>query len=197
MQGFQNTEKKELYRKIFMLAWLLVGVAMAVMGVAALFNGQKTLAAISTALGVVSLLAAILITLVRIFQWRFYGSGKIFKLDGLIWLVAAILLFNTPILARLGKLLFIIVGILVIAAGIRSLYRAIVNKGGETLFVPGIIFSAVLILLGGYVVLNAQKLFLDTTAVVFGLFFIFHGASLILDWVGQVRYDRNFKEVEK
>lgn len=196
MRSLTEARRNERREKIFMAVWFIFAVGMIITGIMALLNYEKAIEAISTVIGIISIIAALCIFLVRAVQWRIFGEGRIIRPDGIIWIVIAFFMFNTNLLRKLGALAFIIAGIAVAAEGIRSLIAAVRSKEASSWFVPRLIFSALLIILGVYVIFNSEAIFVGMTVSILGLFFIMHGVELLIDWVGRMKYRRNFRGVE-
>ncbi len=189
--------KDKINPTALMWGWFGLGIIMVIIGAVAICKADQAISAISTLLGVISLVIAILIFTVRILGHMAYHTGKIIKPDGIIWFILAFLLFNTDLLMRIGTAVFTVAGAVVILTGVKAFCDALKNKDDKFWFVPKLIVSILLVALGIYGVIKADILFTNMTVIIFGIFFIIHGITLLIDWAGQIKYNRNFKGVEK
>ncbi len=190
--GLSSSDKKQLAALVI---WLIAGIAMIIIGIVALLNRSRTMETVSGALGACSLITGIITIMVRIFQGRTTGKNK-FSLDGIIWLVLAFLLFNTDILNKLGKIAFVIGGIILLLEGIRSLAAAVREKSDEEWYVPRILFSVAFMVLGIVVIMNAQTIFESMIVLAIGIYFIIQGTIILYEWIGRAKYFRNFRGLD-
>lgn len=180
-----------------MALWLAGGIAMVIMGIAAIFNRDKAMEAVSSFLGVCALITGIVTLGVRITQLKMFGrNGRFLCMDGIIWLLISILLFNTSILNKLGKLAFIIGGVIILYEGVRSFHDALKDKQDQDWYIPRIIFSVIFAAVGLFVIFRAEWIFKNVVVFSIGIYFIIHGASIIYDWIGRYRYFRNFRNLD-
>ncbi len=187
-----SSEKKQIAGVAFCLA---AGIGMLVFGILALINSGETLTAVSGVLGAFALITGIVTLLVRIF--RFKPSEKLlFSLDWLVWLLIAFLLYNTDILYKIGKLVFVIGGIFMIIEGIRSFFAAYRQSSEMGWRTPRIIFSVIMASLGITVIINAQKIFEGLIVLAVGVYFIVQGTTVLYDAIGRIKYFRNFRGLQ-
>lgn len=192
LKGMSEKEKKSL---VWLALWLIAGIAMIIMGISAVLNRDKAISAVSNALGICALITGLITLAVRIAATRLKGAGG-FGLDWLIWLAAAFLLFNTSLLSKLGKIAFVIGGIAMLLEGVRSFLGAMKARSENEWYIPRIAFSAVFAVLGIGIIINAQVIFESMIVLAIGIYFIVHGTGILYDWLGRVRYFRNFRGLE-
>lgn len=192
-RDMSNSDKKEFAGLVL---WFAAGAAMVITGVLALINHAKTVNAVSGVLGVCALITGIITLLVRFYQLKVSGK-RAFSLDGLIWIVIALLLFNTNILSKLGKLAFIIGGVVMLVQGVRSFFAARRAKSESEWYIPRMIFSVIFIALGIIVIANAQRIFEGMIVLAIGVYFIVHGTIILYDWIGRAKYFHNFIGLDK
>lgn len=192
-ERYSSAEKKQL---AFLGIWLAAGIGMIVMGVLSVINRAKTLAAVSGVLGTFALAAAVLTAVVRIYQVKTSGKRN-FSLDWILLAALSFLLYNTDIFNSLGKLAFITGGSVLAAEGIRAFFAAFSRRHEEAWFMPRIIFSFIIFILGIIVIINAEKIFQGMIVLAAGIFFIVHGLNILNDWIGRVKYFRNFRGLDK
>lgn len=192
--GTANMSDKEKKTLAGLGLWLAAGIAMVIMGIVAIANRDRTIQAVSGTLGVCALITGIVTLIVRIVETRLRGAGQ-FGIDWLVWLGVAFLLFNTGIFSKLGKLVFVILGIALLLEGVRSFFAARKERD-QGWFIPRMIFSVVLCLLGIGIILNARVIFESMIVLFIGVYFIVHGSNILYEWLGRVRYFRNFRGLE-
>ncbi len=180
---------------VFLLLWLAAGIAIIVMGIAAVINGGKALDVISGLLGTAALITGIATVLIRIFQMKSH-SKKDFSLDGIIWIILAVLLYKTSILKKLGKLAFIIGGIFMLLEGVRAFFAAFRDKSEKQWYIPRIVFSVIFAVLGIAVILNAEIVFTSMVGGAVGIYLIVHGSNIIYEWIGRAKYFFNNRGLE-
>lgn len=186
------SDRKKL---ILLLLWLLSGIGMIVVGIMAIVNRQKAIGAISGFLGVCALITGIITLILRISQVKRLGKRNI-GLDIVIWLALGFLLLNTGILNKLGKLVFIIGGVALICEGVRAFAACQRNKDEKEWYIPRMIFSAVFIVLGITVVVNAEAIFTNLIPLAMGIYFIIHGTELLYEWIGRAKHFYYFRGTE-
>lgn len=195
MSRFSELSPSDKRQTVFLILWLIAGAGMLIMGIAALNNSDSTISAVSGLLGAGALVTGILTTVIRIFQVKTAGVGQL-SLDGVIWIILAVLLFNTDILNRLGKLVFVIGGIVMLIEGVRSFFAAYREKNDKQWYIPRIVFSVIFVTLGIIVIVNAEKIFRSMIVLSVGIYFIVHGLNILYDWIGRVKYFRNFRGLD-
>lgn len=190
--SFSAEDRKKL---IFLLLWLISGIGMVVVGIMAVINREKAIGAVSGFLGVCALITGVITLILRIAQVKRLGKRNI-GLDIFIWLAMGVLLLNTGILNKLGKLAFIIGGIALICEGVRAFAACQKNKDEKEWYIPRMIFSAVFVILGIIVVVNAETIFKNLTALAIGIYFIIHGTELLYEWIGRAKHFYYFRGTE-
>ncbi len=190
-----SMSKKEKKSLIWLSLWLIAGIAMIIMGISAVLNRDRAISAVSNALGICALITGLITLAVRIAATRLKGAGG-FDLDWLIWLTVAFLLFNTSLLSKLGKLAFVIGGIAMLLEGVRSFFAAMKARAENEWYIPRIVFSVIFTVLGIGIIINAQTIFESMIVLAIGIYFIVHGTGILYDWLGRVRYFRNFRGLE-
>ncbi|MGN1106484.1 MAG: DUF308 domain-containing protein [Huintestinicola sp.] len=190
--SFSAKDRKKL---IFLLLWLISGIGMVVVGIMAVINREKAIGAVSGFLGICALITGVITLILRIAQVKRLGKRNI-GLDIFIWLALGFLLLNTGILNKLGKLAFIIGGITLICEGVRAFAACQKNKDEKEWYVPRMIFSAVFVILGIIVVVNAEAIFKNLTALSIGIYFIIHGTELLYEWIGRAKHFYYFRGTE-
>ena len=190
-----NMSDKEKKTLAGLALWFIAGVAMVIMGIAAIANRDKAISAVSGALGVCALITGIVTLIVRIVETRLRGAEQ-FGIDWLVWLGTAFLLFNTQIFSKIGKLAFIILGAALLLEGVPSFFAARKEREENSWYIPRIIFSAVLCLLGIGIIINARLIFESMIVLFIGVYFIVQGSNILYEWLGRVRYFRNFRGLE-
>ena len=191
-QKMSGSDKRQL---LFLILWLISGLGMIIMGISALINSGKTLVTVSNILGTFALFTAVITFLVRISQKQ-KGTKVQLGFDWLIWFFISLLLFNTNILLKLGKIAFIISGIILIFEGIRSFIAAGKSRSEHEWYIPRLIFSGVFIILGITVIINAEKIFEGMIVLSIGIYLIIHGVVILYEWIGRFKYFRNFRGLE-
>ncbi|MGN0691827.1 MAG: DUF308 domain-containing protein [Oscillospiraceae bacterium] len=189
-----KTNQKKLLDGILRILWLLSGLAMVVVGVVALFNGHGVVGTLSKLIGICAIICGVVSIVVRIKMSNITGSdAHLMSVDSLILIVIGFLFINTRILNGLGKLMFIIIGIVMIFNAVESLVAAFNSRRGEEgWFAPRIVVAVLLLIAGIWVFSNAGRVFSDMAGLVVGIYFIVHGAGAVSDWIGRERYRRNF-----
>ncbi len=180
---------------IFLLLWLISGIGMIVVGIMAVVNRTKAISTISGFLGVCALITGIITLILRIAQVERLGKRNI-GLDIVIWLALGFLLLNTSILNKLGKLAFIIGGVILICEGVRAFAACQRNKDEKEWYIPRMIFSAAFVVLGIIVVVNAERIFTNLIPLAVGIYFIIHGTELLYEWIGRAKHFYNFRGTE-
>ncbi|MBP0955912.1 MAG: DUF308 domain-containing protein [Oscillospiraceae bacterium] len=186
------SDRKKL---ILLLLWLLSDIGMIVVGIMAVVNRQKAIGAISGFLGVCALITGIITLILRISQVKRLGKRNI-GFDIVIWLALGFLLLNTGLLNKLGKLVFIIVGVALICEGVRAFAACQRNKDEKEWYIPRMIFSAVFIVLGITVAVNAEAIFTNLIPLAMGIYFIIHGTELLYEWIGRAKHFYYFRGTE-
>lgn len=185
---------KKTISKIFGVLWPITGAAMIILGIYSIFRGGAVVDTVSWLLGLGAIISGIVTLIVRFTRKSVFGSdGKWLSLDSVFLIVLGIILMNTGLLRALGKIMFIIIGIILVYNAVQSLIAAISgrhNKDGW--FAPRIIFSVILLLVGIWVFTNAGRVFTDMSGIIAGIFFITHGVGTLNDWIGRVRYNKYF-----
>lgn len=182
-------------KMIFLLLWLISGIGMIVVGIMAVVNRTKAISTISGFLGVCALITGIITLILRIAQVERLGKRNI-GLDIVIWLALGFLLLNTSILNKLGKLAFIIGGVILICEGVRAFAACQRNKDEKEWYIPRMIFSAAFVVLGIIVVVNAERIFTNLIPLAVGIYFIIHGTELLYEWIGRAKHFYNFRGTE-
>ncbi|MDY3791481.1 MAG: DUF308 domain-containing protein [Oscillospiraceae bacterium] len=182
-------------KMIFLLLWLISGIGMIVVGIMAVVNRTKAISTISGFLGVCALITGIITLILRIAQVERLGKRNI-GLDIVIWLALGFLLLNTSILNKLGKLAFIIGGVILICEGVRAFAACRRNKDEKEWYIPRMIFSAAFVVLGIIVVVNAERIFTNLIPLAVGIYFIIHGTELLYEWIGRAKHFYNFRGTE-
>lgn len=195
MGFFGNSSAEDRKKLIFLLLWLISGIGMIVVGIMAVINREKAIGAVSGFLGVCALITGVITLILRIAQVKRLGKRNI-GFDILIWLALGILLLNTGLLNKLGKLAFIIGGIVLICEGVRAFAACQRNKDDKEWYIPRMIFSAVFVVLGIIVVFNAERIFTNLTAFAVGIYFIIHGTELLYEWIGRAKHFYYFRGTE-
>lgn len=180
---------------LFLLLWLISGIGMIVVGIMAVLNRAKAISTISGFLGVCALITGVITLILRITQVKRLGKSSI-GFDILIWLALGILLINTGLLNKLGKLVFVIGGIILACEGVRAFFACQRNKDEKEWYIPRMIFSAAFVILGIIVVVNAERIFTNLTALAVGIYFIIHGTELLYEWIGRAKQFYNFRGTE-
>lgn len=193
LDSYTSSDKKKL---ALLILWLIAGVGMIVIGIFAFINRQQTIDAVSTVLGVCALITCIVTAAIRFSQAKLLGGSR-FTLDWILWLVIALLLFNTGILRKIGSFAFIIVGIVIACEGVRAFVYSFKNSDDKQWYVPRIIFSVIITVLGLVVVFNSEKIFSGMTVLAVGIFFIIHGLNILNDWIGRAKYFHYFRGTEE
>lgn len=191
-QKMSASDKRQL---AFLIFWLIAGIGMVIIGISALANRNKTVETVSGLLGAGALVTGVITLLVRIFIRSKAGAGH-FDLDWALWLVLALLLFNTGLLSAMGKIIFIIGGICLLLEGLRSIYAAVRAKREKDWYIPRLVISVVLIFLGITVIRNAQRIFEGMIVLAIGVYFIVHGVIILYEWIGRAKYFRNFRSLD-
>lgn len=181
-----KSDKKQLVGIFF---WFAAGAAMIIMGIAAIINCAKAILTISNIIGGFSLITGTITLIVRFYQSKVMKKG--FRLDFIIWFVLAFLFFNTVLLQKLGKIAFIIIGAAVLISSVNMFISAMADKRPAAVILP--LFPAVL---GLWVIFNAEAVFTNMAALAVGIYLIIHGLIITYEWVGRVKYFRNFRGLE-
>ena len=180
---------------VLLVLWLISGIGMIVVGILALIHRKETISTISGFLGVCALITGVITLIIRILQAKRLGKSS-FSLDIVIWLALGFLLLNTGLFNKLGKLVFIIGGIILICEGVRAFIASQKNVDDKEWYIPRMIFSGAFVILGVIVIINAESIFTNLTALAVGIYFIIHGTELIYEWLGRAKYFYNFRGTE-
>ena len=180
---------------ILLVLWLISGIGMIVVGIQALIHRKETISTISGFLGVCALITGVITLIIRILQAKRLGKSS-FSLDIVIWLALGFLLLNTGLFNKLGKLVFIIGGIILTCEGIRAFIASQKNPDDKEWYIPRMIFSGAFVILGVIVIINAESIFTNLTALAVGIYFIIHGTELLYEWLGRAKYFYNFRGTE-
>ena len=192
VSGLTRSDKKNL---IFLILWLLAGLGMVTIGIVAFIRRNDTINTVSGVLGVCALLTGIVTAVIRFAQHRLMGGSR-FTLDWIIWIALAILLFNTNILNRIGSLAFVILGAFMVCEGIRAFICALNSRADNQWYVPRLVFSVIITVLGIVVICNSMKIFKGMVVLSVGVFFIVHGLNILNDWIGRAKYFYNYRGTE-
>lgn len=174
---------------ITLVLWGIGGLSMVITGICAFIAGWHVSAAISAVLGIAALITGGITLLIRLKEKR---DSSVMRFDWVIWFVLGILLLTTKILSAVGGIAFVVIGIALVLQGVNSFRLALSDKKPVKF-----IFSVIFVLVGVWMIFNASAIFDQVVAKVIGVYLIVHGAYLLYDWLGQVRYFRNFRGVEK
>ena len=182
---------KEDRKSIVSLALLGIGgIAMIIIGIIAFLTSGQISSAISTLLGIAAIITGIITLALRLREKKNQGT---MRFDWIIWFILGILLLTTNLFSAIGGIIFVIIGIALILHGLNS-FRLAVSAERKAV---KIIFSVAFVIIGVWMVFNASAIFDQIIAKAIGIYLIVHGAYLLYDWLGQVRYFRNFRGVEK
>ncbi|MCR5167428.1 MAG: DUF308 domain-containing protein [Oscillospiraceae bacterium] len=183
-----------LSKKILRILWLASGILMICAGVYSLFHGATVIGTISRVLGVCAIAAGITSLLVKLaFSMVSGRSGGLALIGSVVLILFGILLFSTRLMMSLGKIMFIIVGIILIYEAVQSLSAALATKESEgKWFLSRVIVSCLLALVGIWILTNARRVFVSVAGLIVGAYFVVHGIWIILDWVGNTKYNANF-----
>lgn len=182
-------------KAVLLIFWLISGIGMIVVGILALVHRKETISTISGFLGVCALITGIITLIIRILQAKRLGKSSI-SLDIIIWLALGILLLNTGLFNKLGKLVFIIGGIILTCEGVRAFIASQKNADDREWYIPRMIFSGAFVILGVIVIINAESIFTNLTAFAVGIYFIIHGTELLYEWIGRAKHFYNFRGTE-
>lgn len=180
---------------VLLVLWLISGIGMIVVGILALIHRKETISTISGFLGVCALITGAITLIIRILQAKRLGKSS-FSLDIIIWLALGFLLLNTGLFNKLGKLVFIIGGIILTCEGVRAFIASQKNPDDKEWYIPRMIFSGAFVILGVIVIINAESIFTNLTALAVGIYFIIHGTELLYEWLGRAKYFYNFRGTE-
>ncbi len=180
---------------VLLVLWLISGIGMIVVGILALVHRKETISTISGFLGVCALITGVITLIIRILQAKRLGKSS-FSLDIIIWLALGFLLLNTGLFNKLGKLVFIIGGIILTCEGVRAFIASQKNADDKEWYIPRMIFSGAFVILGVIVIINAESVFTNLTALAVGIYFIIHGTELLYEWLGRAKYFYNFRGTE-
>lgn len=180
---------------VLLVLWLISGIGMIVVGILALIHRKETISTISGFLGVCALITGVITLIIRILQAKRLGKSS-FSLDIIIWLALGFLLLNTELFNKLGKLVFIIGGIILTCEGVRAFIASQKNPDDKEWYIPRMIFSGAFVILGVIVIINAESVFTNLTALAVGIYFIIHGTELLYEWLGRAKYFYNFRGTE-
>ena len=180
---------------ILLVLWLISGIGMIVVGILALVHRKETISTISGFLGVCALITGVITLIIRILQAKRLGKSS-FSLDVVIWLALGFLLLNTGLFNKLGKLVFIIGGIILTCEGVRAFMASQKNADDKEWYIPRMIFSGAFVILGVIVIINVESIFTNLTALAVGIYFIIHGTELLYEWLGRAKYFYNFRGTE-
>ena len=121
-----------LSKKILRILWLASGILMICAGVYSLFHGATVIGTISRVLGVCAIAAGITSLLVKLaFSMVSGRSGGLALIGSVVLILFGILLFSTRLMMSLGKIMFVIVGIILIYEAVQSLSAAFATKESE------------------------------------------------------------------
>lgn len=190
--SMSEKDKKQLKELILRFA---SGAGMIIIGIAALCNHGKTIETVSGILGIAALAAGVVSLVMRFFLGQSDNNGRV-SIGGIVWIVIALLLFNTGLLSKLGKTVVLIVGIAVLFAAVKFMLTAHGLKSRQETYIPKAVLSGVLCLAGILLIINAQAIFEGLIVTAIGAYFIIHGTVFLYEWLGRLRYFRNFRGVE-
>ena len=183
--------------KLLRILSLVTGILMILGGLYALFHGRQVVGTISGLLGICALIAGAVLICIKLFSYDALEKGGFLMADGIILVLVGILLMNTSILRSLGKLVFIVIGLVLAYNAVQSLIMALSSKKNDGgWFVPRIVFCVLMLLVGIWVFMNAGKAFDDVAGIVIGVFFIVRGANSVSDWIGREKYRKNFSYLD-
>lgn len=185
--GMSSSDRKKLIYAILCLAGSLMLI---IMGVNAMLHSSQAMETISGLLGLCALAAAVVTAAARIMK---AGRVREINLDFLIWVFIAVLLFNTNILRSLGSIAFIIIGVGLIAKGIRNFAFMKQTESGSPVTK---LFGIIPIVIGVLVIINAHILFEKLFVLAIGLFLTGYGISLGYEGIGRIKYFRNFRGLD-
>lgn len=171
------------------------GAAMIITGIVALCNSGKTIGVISGALGIAAMAAGIVSLVMRFILGKSDGGGRV-SIGGIVWVVIAVLLLNTSLLSKLGKTVVMIIGIAVLVSSVKFFMGARESRQRNEEFIPKAVLAGVLVLAGILLIINAQAIFDGLITIAVGAYFIIHGTVFLYEWLGRLRYFRNFRGVE-
>lgn len=179
---------------VFGILRLISGLAMTVVGIYAIFNGHAVVGTTSKIIGICAIVCGIVSIAARIKISSIIGmDAHMRSVDSILLILLGLLFMNTRILNSLGKIMFIIIGLVIIFNAVESLTSALAGrKNNDGWFIPRIITSVLLLIAGIWVFSNAGQVFSDMAGIVVGIYFISHGIETVTDWIGRERYRRNF-----
>lgn len=191
----KNSNIKDTVLRIFLL---LSGLALIIVGVVSVFHGYGVIGAISKVIGICAIISGIISLVVRVKLESVAGvQAHFMSVDSIILIVIGILFLNTRLLNSLGKIMFIIIGIIIIYDAVESLFSAFQSrKNDEGWFLPRIVVAALLLIAGIWVFCNAGKVFADMAGIIVGIYFISRGIQIVNDWIGDERYRKNFSYLD-
>lgn len=185
---------KKVFSKALGILWPLSGLAMIIFGIVSVFNGGNVVGTISDLLGFAALISGIISLGVRLVGKRAFGSdGKWLSVDSVLLIALGIILINTRLLESLGSIVFVVIGIIIIYNSVQSLIAAAASKSRDDgWFIPRIVMGIILLCVGIWVLFNSRRLFNDISGLIVGIYFISHGVTSINDWIGRIKYNKNF-----
>ncbi len=173
---------------------ILKGVGAAAMiaaGVYSFFVLGSAVDTISKIIAVIAFMIGAILLVTRIVEKK---GGGILRLDFLIWLCIGFLFANTGILTSLGSIIVIIISVMLILQGINSVRLSLTAGSGNDIF--GIVIAVLLILGGGFMLLNSRYVFTEFIGKALGIYLVIQGAGMVKELMGDVKYSQNFKGVE-
>ena len=176
---------------ISLALWGLGGLAMIIAGICIFIKGYDISSKISALLGIAALITGGVTLRARVYERK---NGVTFRFDFVIWLLLGILLLTTNILSALGGIIFVLIGLGLIISGLGSARSAVSSDRKKPV---KLVFACIFIIAGAFMILNAAAIFDLVVSKAIAIYFVVHGAYLLYDWLGQVRYFRNFRGVEK
>lgn len=191
----KNSNIKDTALRILLL---VSGIALIIVGAVAVFHGYGVVGAISKVIGVCAIISGIISLIVRMKLESVVGAQAHFmSVDSIILIVIGVLFLNTRLLNSLGKIMFIVIGVIIIYNAVESLFSAFQSrKNEEGWFIPRIIVAILLLIAGIWVFCNAGKVFADMSGIIVGIYFISRGVQIVNDWIGDERYRKNFSYLD-
>ena len=180
---------KDTKKTISFVLWGIGCAAMIIAGIYAFFMTGAVSSVISAVLGIIALVTAVITFGIRLNEKK---SGSPMKLDWVMWLLIAVLLFKTNLFSAIGGIIFFVLGILLILTAVNS----IITSLGSNTKISGIIYGVVLGVLGIYLFLHSRAVFDSVISKVIGAYLVVHGIYLANDLIGRIKYSRNFRGVE-
>lgn len=190
--SMSDSDKKMLRELVIRFA---AGAGMIAAGIAALCNYEKTVIAVSSVLGACALAAGIISLAMRFFYGKSDGGGRL-SISGIVWIFIAVLLFNTSLLQSLGSAVITITGAAAVCAAIWFFVRSMLMRSRKMPYISHTAASVMLCIAGVFLIVNARMIFEGMIVIGIGAYFIVNGTIVLYEWLGRLRYFRNFRGVE-